>query len=138
MNTRQSTNRTTEITGWVGWVAFAGMMMLMVGVFNVISGMAAVFNDEIYVTAGNLMILLDVTTWGWVHIVLGLALVGTGLALASGQTWARVVGVVLVMVNMASQLIALPAYPWWAMIVIAVDVVVLWAIIVHGDEAKAL
>lgn len=138
MNTRQSTSRTTEITGWVGWVAFAGMMMLMVGVFNVISGMAAVFNDEIYVTAGNLMILLDVTTWGWVHIVLGLALVGTGLALASGQMWARVVGVVLVMVNMASQLIALPAYPWWAMIVIAVDVVVLWAIIVHGDEAKAL
>ena len=138
MNTRQSTTRTTEITGWVGWIAFAGMMMLMVGVFNIISGMAAVFNDEIFVTAGNLTVLLDVTTWGWVHIVLGLALVGTGLALASGQTWARVVGVVLVMVNMASQLVALPAYPWWAMIVIAVDVIVLWAIIVHGDEAKAL
>ncbi len=138
MNTRQSTNRATEITGWVGWIAFAGMMMLMVGVFNLISGMAAVFNDEIFVTAGNLTVLLDVTTWGWVHIVLGLALAGTGLALVSGQTWARVVGVVLVMVNMASQLVALPAYPWWAMIVIAVDVVVLWAIIVHGDEAKAL
>jgi hypothetical protein len=138
VNTRQSTTRTTEITGWVGWIAFAGMMMLMVGVFNVISGMAAVFNDEIFVTAGNLTVLLDVTTWGWVHIVLGLALVGTGLALVSGQTWARVVGVVLVMVNMASQLVALPAYPWWATIVIAVDVVVLWAIIVHGDEAKAL
>jgi hypothetical protein len=141
MNTQQmgtAGRNTSRMTGWVGWIAFAAIMMLMTGTFNVISGMAAVFNDEVFVAGPETIVLLDLTTWGWVHIFLGLAVAGTGLALMSGQMWARVVGVLLVMLNMVTQLLLLPAYPWWAVIILAVDTVVLWAIIVHGDEAKAL
>jgi hypothetical protein len=129
---------TSRMTGWVGWIAFAAIMMLMAGTFNVIHGMAAVFNDEVFVTTQSALVKLDLTTWGWVHIILGLAVAATGLALISGKTWARVVAVALLMVNMVTQLLVLPTNPWWAVIILALDAVVLWAIIVHGDEAKAL
>lgn len=123
-------------TGWVGWIAFGAVMMMMLGVLNAISGLAAIFNDALFVSSSRGVLVFNLTTWGWIHLILGLVVVATGFALMSGAMWARVVGTGVVMLNMVTQLIFLPAYPFWGLLIIALDVLVLWAIIVHGSEVK--
>lgn len=124
-------------TGWVGWIVFTAAMLLMLGVFNAVNGLAAIFADDIFVTGGSGAVIFDVTTWGWVHLVLGVLAAATGVALMQGATWARAVAVGFVMLNMLTQLLFLPAYPFWSLLIIVLDVVVLWALIVHGDEQIA-
>ncbi|TYB50763.1 hypothetical protein FXF51_55190 [Nonomuraea sp. PA05] len=125
-----------QVTGWVGWIWFGGMMMVLAGLFNIITGLAAVFANRVYVQTPNRLLLFDVTTWGWLHLALGVLLLATGIAVSVGQTWARMVGVVLVMLNALTQLTWIAVNPWWSLAVIAVDVLVLYALIVHGREAK--
>jgi hypothetical protein len=123
-------------TGWVGWIWFAGLVLVLAGTFNLIQGLAAIAADEVLVgTPGNL-VLLDVTDWGWVHTSLGSLQVIAGLAIFSGARWARITAIVLVMINAITQLSWLNAHPVWSVIVIVLDVVVLWALVVHGEEAN--
>lgn len=122
-------------TAWVGWIVFAALMMMTSGFFNAVAGLAAVIgDDDAYIDTRVGLLVFDVEAWGWVHLLLGVALVVVGACLAAGQTWARLVAVVLVSVNLVTQFVLLPAQPWWSVIVIAVDVFVLWALVVHGDE----
>lgn len=122
-------------TAWVGWIVFAALMMMTSGFFNAVAGIAAVIgDDDAYIDTRVGLLVFDVEAWGWVHLLLGVALVVVGACLAAGQTWARLVAVVLVSVNLVTQFVLLPAQPWWSVIVIAVDVFVLWALVVHGDE----
>jgi hypothetical protein len=124
-------------TGWVGWIVFTAAMLLMLGVFNAVNGLAAIFADDIFVSGASAAVVFNVTTWGWVHLVLGVLAAATGVALMQGATWARAVAVGFVMLNMLTQLLFLPAYPFWSMLIIVLDVLVLWALIVHGDEQIA-
>lgn len=124
-------------TGWVGWIWFAGLMLILLGMFNLIHGMVAIFDDEILVGAGRSLVLLDLTAWGWTHVIIGVLQVVVGFVLFTGARWARVAAVILVMLNAIAQLASLNAQPTWALVVIALDVVVLWAIVVHGEEARA-
>ncbi|MBB6348157.1 hypothetical protein AB0C18_36405 [Nonomuraea muscovyensis] len=130
--------RQQHITGWVGWVWFAGIMLILSGLFNAVSGLYGIFYRAVYVQAAGSLLVFDVTGWGWIHLLLGLVLIATGIAVSIGQTWARVVAVVLVMLNALTQLIWISVNPWWSLAVIAVDVLVLYALIVHGREAKEL
>ncbi|MFI7450026.1 hypothetical protein ACIBQX_21230 [Nonomuraea sp. NPDC049714] len=125
-------------TGWVGWIWFAAMLMIIAGVFNVIGGLYAIINDDVYIRTPLRLLLFDVSTWGWLHLIFGVVLLLTGLAVSVGQTWARVLAVVLVMLNAMTQLTWIGVNPWWSLAVIAVDVLVLYALIVHGREAKEL
>ena len=120
---------------WAGWTAFGAIMIIISGAVNGIQGLAAVFLDDVFLSGpqGGALIL-DVTQWGWVHIVLGLALIGVGLGLVRGQMWSRILAVIVLTINMVTQMMLLPAYPFWSIIVIAFDVIVLWAITVHGSE----
>jgi len=127
-----------EQTGWMGWILFAATMMLMVGIFHVIQGLVALFQDSYYLVGkSGLTVHVDYTTWGWVHIVLGVVLAGTGAGLLAGQMWARIVGVVVALVSSVVNIAFLAAYPIWSMMMIAIDVLVIWAITVHGREMKA-
>src|SRR5262245_15424762 len=126
----------TQPTGWVGWIAFAGVMMVMIGAFNIIDGLAAILKDEIYVNGGKGTLVFDITAWGWIHLLFGVFLVLVGFALFNGALWARVTAVILVSFNAIAQLTFLSAYPIWASLIIALDVLVLWALIVHGYEAE--
>jgi len=128
-----------ERTGWVGWLVLASVMMLINGGFGLMAGLVALFRDQYYlVRSDGLVVSLDYTVWGWIHLVLGILLVATGLGLVVGQTWARVTGVVIVSVSALVQFAFLAAYPFWSAIVIAVDVLVIYALIVHGREARRL
>jgi len=123
---------------WVGWLWFASVMMVMVGLFNVIFGLVALFRDEYYVTGPNGLLLFDITGWGWIHLIIGAVAVAAGFALLSGAVWARATAVLLAGLNALAQLAFLPAYPAWSLIAIALDVVVIWAVLVHGGETREM
>jgi hypothetical protein len=123
-------------TAWVGWVVLASVLLCLAGVFNFMTGLVAVFSDKVYVQGDVANVVLDVTGWGWFHIIWGLVLFGTGMCLYAGQTWARILAIVVVAVNMITQLLEMPAYPLWSLVIFAVDLLIIWAIIVHGDEIK--
>lgn len=125
------------VTGWVGWVWFGAFALLTVGLFNVVAGLIAVFSEEkVLAWSGQGVTIIDVSTWGWVHLILGAALTALGLVLFTGAAWARYTAVVFVVLNLVAQFVSLPITPWWSLAVIVLDVVVLWALIVHGEEVE--
>ncbi len=127
----------TEMTGWVGWVAFAGFMMAILGTFHAIAGLVALFQDDYYqVGASQLVVNVDYTGWGWVHLIGGVIIVAAGVGLFSGRMWARIVAVALAMASAVVNVAFLAAFPLWAAIMIAFDVLVIWAVTVHGSELK--
>jgi len=129
-----SSNTRPKPSAWVGWIAFAAIMMLVVGLFNVIDGIAAIASNKVFISGSGGAVVLDVTAWGWVHLVIGLLVAVVGYFLLQGASWATYAAIVLVIVNMLTQMMFLPAYPLWSIMIIALDSFVLWALIVHGDE----
>jgi hypothetical protein len=123
--------------GWAGWHGFAAVLLFVVGLFNIMDGLVAVLKDEVVLGSGpRVTVLLDITAWGWIHLALGLVFVAAGIGIFLGQTWARLVGVVAVSVNMVTQVMNVPAYPVWSILIIALDVVIIWALTVHGHAMK--
>jgi hypothetical protein len=134
---RQSSRRAPEPTGWVGWIIFAGTMLVMVGVFHVIQGLIAVFQDKYYLVGKNgLAVHVDYTAWGWTHIIAGVVVAAAGAGLFSGRMWARVVGVLVASLSALLNFGFIAAYPFWSTIVIALDVFVIYALTVHGRETQ--
>lgn len=128
-----------EPTGWVGWIAFASMLMIMVGSFQVIVGLTALLRSDYFLVGENdLLVTVDFTAWGWTHIALGAVAVAAAFGLLAGQMWARVVGIALAMLSAVVNLAFIAAYPLWSIMVITLDVLVIYAIAAHGEEAKAL
>jgi hypothetical protein len=134
----RASGRPDEISGWAGWVVFAGIMLAMMGAFQVIEGLVAIFNQGYYLVGpAGLVVNVDYTWWGWVHLILGVVAVAAGFGLIAGNTAARVLGVIVAMISAVLNLAFLAAYPFWATIIIVVDVVVIYAIVAHGRELKA-
>jgi hypothetical protein len=128
----------TRMTAWVGVVAFAGAAMVVLGIFHAIQGLVAFFRDEYYeVGANELMVRVDWTTWGWVHLIGGIAIIAAGLGLFAGKVWARIVAVTLAMISAVVNIGFLAAYPIWSVLMITLDMLVIWAVMVHGDEVRA-
>ena len=126
-----------QATGWVSFVVFAGVMLMMLGGLQAIEGLVALFNDDYYLaTASGLIVNLDFTVWGWVHLVIGLVAVAAGLGVLAGQTWARVIGIVVAVLSAVANLLFLAAYPFWGIIAITLDVLVIYALAVHGREVR--
>jgi len=113
-------------------------MAILVGGFQIIAGLIGLFNSGIYVvTSDRLVVTTSYGTWGWIHLVFGVLLVATGVGLLTGQQWARAVGVVLAVLSAIASLMFLAAFPFWATIIIAVDVLLIYAIAVHGQEMQS-
>ena len=131
------TSRTGPTTAWSGWAAFAGIMLVMLGCFQAIEGFVAIFDDGFYrVTSGGLLVNVDYTAWGWTHLLLGLLILVSGLGVLSGNVAARAVAVVLAGLSALANLAFIEAYPIWSVIVITVDVLVIYALTVHGGELR--
>jgi hypothetical protein len=128
--------RTRSRTAWVGWLYFGGAMMVLLGTFNLIEGLVALFNDEYYVATPQGLLVFDITGWGWIHLTIGVVAIVVGVGVFTGAMWARICGVIVCAVNAITQLAFLSAYPLWAVVVITLDILVIWALIVHGDEAR--
>jgi len=122
---------------WVtGFAVFGGSMMLVIGIFQIVVGLTAIFEDTFYVLADNYLFGFDISTWGWIHLALGVLVAAGGIAVLAGQIWARVLGIVLASLSAIANFLFLPYYPLWSMLIIATDVAVIWALTRYSrDEA---
>jgi len=122
----------------VGWTIFASILLIMIGIFQAISGLVAIVNDTFYVVGEEWIFKFDISTWGWVHLLIGLVMALAGFFLFRGAMWARVVGIVVAVIAAIANFAWLPWYPLWSIIIITVSVFVIWALSVHGrDITKA-
>jgi hypothetical protein len=128
----------TRTTGWTGWVMFAGVMMIIAGLIWAVQGFIAVFNGDLVIFGTEGALFLNVTGWGWVHIVLGLLLLLCGILVLRGNLFGRTIAVLLAMASIVINFIWLPVYPVWAIVIITLDVLIIYAVTVHGREMKSL
>ena len=128
-----------EPTAWTGWVVFAAVMMTLVGTFQAIQGLVALFDDGYYaVGPDGLVVSIDYTVWGAVHLLVGLVILGAGFGVLAGNVLARTVGVILAVLSAVLNLVFIAAYPLWSTIVIAIDVIVIYALTAHGREVRSV
>ena len=127
-----------ERTLWAGWVFFAGAMLIMMGAFQLTQGLVALLDDGFYaVSPDGLVVDVDYNTWGWIHIGIGLVGVLVGIGLMAGNLAARIAGVVIAFLSVLVNVAFVSAYPLWSVMVIVIDVIVIYAIVVHGREVEA-
>lgn len=118
-----------EVSGWaLGGVTFAACVLTIVGVFQVIAGLAAIIDDEFFVVARNYTYDVDTSGWGWIHLLLGVLLVVTGFGLFGRAAWAGITAIFLASLSAVANFFFIPYYPAWAILVIALDVWVLWSL----------
>jgi hypothetical protein len=118
-----------RVSGWaVGGITFAAVMLMLIGFFQVVAGLSAIIDDEFFVVTRNYTFDLDTSAWGWVHLLLGLLLVFTAWGLFVGAGWAVVVGIFLAGLSALANFFFIPYYPFWAILVIALDVWVIWSL----------
>jgi hypothetical protein len=118
----------------VGFTYFAALMMIMIGFFDMIEGLAGVFKDSFYAVTPNYVFHFDTTTWGWIHMLLGLIIMLAGFALFTGAVWARTVGVIMAIVIAIANFAFIPIYPVFSIVIVAVCVFVIWALTAHGRD----
>ena len=125
-------------TGWVGWVFFAGIMMIFMGTMHAIDGLVGIFKKEVYVVGANgqLVVSWNYTTWGWIFLIVGIIVVCAGIAVMTGALWARIIGIIVAGISMIVNIGFLAAFPIWSLILIGLDVIVIYALAVHGGELK--
>jgi hypothetical protein len=137
METRRDVGRSDA---WTGWIGFAAIMLLMIGVITFFEGLVAVFRDEYYVVTGQQVIVFDLTTWGWIMLIWGVLLVLAAAGLAAKQGWARWFTIIAVGLNLVAQLgfLGNTQYPLWALVIIGLEVAVLFALTARWREVEAL
>ena len=117
-----------------GWTVFAGALLLIVGSLDALYGLAGILNDEVVIVGGQGVMIADITTWGWVHLILGSIVAATGLGLFAGAAAARVAAVVFVTVNAVAQIVWFPAAPLWAFLMIILDVTIIYQLTARWAE----
>jgi hypothetical protein len=124
-------------TGWVAWLSFAAVMLVVIGLLQALQGLTALIDDGFYAVGRNgLVIDVDYSVWGWTHLLLGALAILTAAGILAGNTVARLVGVGIAMVSAIVNLVFLPAYPWWSSLVIVFDILVIYGLTAHGGEMK--
>ena len=115
-------------TGMTGLAKFAGVLLIISGLWDVIIGISGILADKIFVSTPEYLYAFDITAWGWVHLILGLIVAGTGVGILKGTAWGRIVGVALASVSLLLNFAFLPHYPFWSILVIVLDVLIIWAL----------
>lgn len=126
-----ATETTKKDSVALGFAVFAGIAMATIGIFQVIQGLVAIITNEFYVRTPKYAFRLDVTAWGWIHLILGIVIGIAGWAIFAGLTWARAVGIATAALSAVANFLYIPHYPVWALLIITLDVVVIWALAVY-------
>lgn len=124
-------------SGWTGWIYFAGFMMILMGLLQGVAGLAALLNSDWLLVTERALIAFDFTTWGWIHLLLGVLIFSAGLAVMNGAVWARTVGVVIAILSIVANLAYANTYPIWAIAIVVIDVLVIYALTVRGGEVRS-
>ena len=136
MTTTRPAHSTDYSSAAVGFTVFAAVLMIIGGIMQAMQGLVALVNDTFYVVGEEYLFQFDVTSWGWIHLLLGVVVGLAGFALLSGATWARAVAVVLASLGIVANFLWLPYYPLWSLVLIALDVFVIWAVTAHGQDIR--
>ncbi len=137
MATQEDIGQTTQPSGAAVGITFtAALILIFAGTFGIIEGIVGLVNNEFYVATQKWVFQLDTTTWGWIHIIVGLIALGAGFGLFAGQVWARTVAVIAACLSMIANFIWMPYYPWWALLIITFDAFVIWAVTAHGRDIR--
>jgi hypothetical protein len=131
-------NGNQRVTGWVGWVYFAGILLILRGISEAFLGVTALVNKHYLFIANSRLVYAsnNMTAWGCVDIAIGVLLAAVGLAVLRGSLWARVTAIVIVSASFLVNIGFLAFFPVWAIVAMLVDVAIIYALIVHGDEAR--
>jgi dolichyl-phosphate-mannose--protein O-mannosyl transferase len=129
-------NMQRNVTGWVGWIVFAAVMLVMLGVFSIIGGLIAIFDDSWGPGAVGQYAESAANTWGWITLILGVITLFAAFGILQGKTWARVVAVILTGLTAIDHFTTVRGYPIWSMIVILLCFFVIYALTIHGSELK--
>jgi len=121
-----------------GMTTFAGIMLIIAGVFNMIEGLVALFQNEVYVAGREYVFAFDLTAWGWTHLIVGAVVAAAGFAVMSGQVWGRSVGVGIAVLSMLANFLFIPYYPVWSLLIIALDFFVIWALIAYKHDSSRI
>ena len=121
-----------------GVTAFAGVMLATVGVFQILEGISALANDKAVLVGKNYAFQFDITTWGWIHLILGLIAVAVGIGILMGQTWSRIAGIVIAALSCLSNFAFLPYFPVWSLVILAFNAFVIWALCTQMSRDVAL
>lgn len=123
---------------WSGWIGFAGLLMIVIGGLDFFEGLIAVIRGQYYVLAANQIVVFDVSTWGWVMMIWGVIVVLAGLGLLAGSGWARWFTIIVAGLNIFIQLgfVGSSQYPLWALTVLALNVIVFFALTARWDEGR--
>lgn len=126
-----------QTSEWSGWVIFASTMMILLGCFQAIAGLVALFNKSYYlVSSSGLVVHVDYTVWGWVHLIVGVVALVSGFGLFTGAMWARVLAIMVAGLSAIVNFAFIPAFPLWALTMIVVDILVIYAVAAHGKEIQ--
>ena len=117
-----------------GVVLFAGIMMIVGGLWHALTGIAALFRDQVFITTPGYTYALDLTAWGWTQLLVGALVAGAGAAVLQGRTWGRLVGTALAILSMFVNFMFLPHYPVWSILIIALDMAIIRALITYDRE----
>jgi hypothetical protein len=117
------------VSGWaIGGVTFAASMLGVVGIFQIIAGLAAIIDDQFFVAVRNYSFNIDTSAWGWIHLIIGILLLGTCVGLIGGKMWAGVTAIFFAILSAVANFFFIPYYPFWSLLVIALDVWIIWAL----------
>jgi hypothetical protein len=117
-----------------GFAMFAGVLMIVAGVWGVLAGFAAILGDDVYVATPDYVYSFDITGWGWIHLILGALVAVAGVGVVQGATWGVVAGIVLASLSALVNFAFIPYYPIWSILIIALDVVIIWALATYRRE----
>ena len=127
-----------DTAGWVvGLSLFAGILMVITGLFNAMEGVVALARNEIYVAGPRYIFAFDLTTWGWIQIILGILVLAAGVGVITGQLWGRVVGITIATLTILANFAFIHYYPIWSLLIIALNVFVIWALCVYDRDTAA-
>ena len=129
-------DKNNEVTGWVGWLAFASVMLFLTGVFHIIAGLVGLFRDTIYTSSTNTTWILSYNQWGWTHIITGGIMLIAAASLLQGGLFGRAFAVIVALLSAIANMAFIPIYPLWSLLIITIDVLVIWAATVHGKELR--
>jgi hypothetical protein len=126
------------MTGWVGWSFFAAVVLILVGAMNIITGFIALFDDNYLINTAGGMFVFDPTGWGFTVLIIGALLVLAGFSILKGSLYGRIIGVLAAGLSAIAQIATIRPYPIWSLIIIFINVMVIYALTVHGDELKPI
>lgn len=133
------TGREPETSGWAaGWITFAGIAMIMIGIFHAIAGLAEIVDDDAFVLGQEYVFKFNAQTWGWIHLIGGIVVLFAGFGVFRGAVWARTVGVIVALLSAIANFAWLPYVPFWSILMIFIDISIIWALTAHGRDMERM